>query len=323
MNELVLNELSFLRFRQAGNQCAADSREEARAWMGVLVRVLAEASRAGFPRSIRIVHELLYRELAPGYTLVQWRNDSAVNRDERRLWGLYSTRTPLLDGTLKEIVDRARCCQAFVDGVEGRGLLASLVLDALAISLPSDPAWSKQEVCVRLVELAENDELIESEEWLAHASEPEHLRLLGPRIQEERRGQVKSGRDLLLLGPQVLPNLRFCGDVPTTLAELGENDPQFGWVKRCLFELNDCCGRWDEMGFPHTTLRAKPSPESRSVWNDATLRAMRVFLCPDGQQLYFDWHMKGPGIRLHYYPQDAQRIVLIGYIGRHLRTSLF
>src|SRR5882724_10026733 len=138
MNELVLNELSLVRFRGGGQQCAADNRDEARTWMSALVQTLTEASSVGFPRSLRTTSEFLYQDLAPGYSLIHWRNDQAVNRDERRLFNLYSAKSPLLDGVLREVVDRFNGCQARFDGVETAGLLASFVLDGLAVSLPSD-----------------------------------------------------------------------------------------------------------------------------------------------------------------------------------------
>jgi hypothetical protein len=57
--------------------------------------------------------------------------------------------------------------------------------------------------------------------------------------------------------------------------------------------------------------------------SEATLnqyRHTRTFICPDGVPQVFKWHVRlTPGAwRIHFFPLDDKRQLIIGYIGRHL-----
>jgi hypothetical protein len=106
--------------------------------MSTFVHMLAEATRIGLSRTVRTLEEFSYQELAPGYSVFQWRNDRQVNRDEQRLFRQYTTRSPLLDGALDEIARWEPGCEAQFGGVHAKGLLAAFLRDGLAASLLSD-----------------------------------------------------------------------------------------------------------------------------------------------------------------------------------------
>jgi hypothetical protein len=286
--------------------------------MEALVRTLAEASRNGFPRSLRTMEEFAYQELAPGYTLVQWRNDAAVERDVRQLFRQYTTRSPLLDGVLFEVRERARGCEARFEGVEGKGLLAAFLLDGLAASVPSDPIWRTARLSVRIIELEEDGRV-------RNVSSPAEVRELAPALNEARRLAARTGRQLVEQRLSLLPHLRFCGDVDTVLRGMGENDERLHWLRTRLFELNDVCASWAEGEFPHDSLAGRPSSESQSVNENEALRRLRLFTCDDGEVRYFERHLKNNflNLRMYYFPKSDERIVLVGYIGRHLPTAQY
>jgi hypothetical protein len=146
MIDQVFNELSFCRFREPGLPCAAVNRSQARAWMDALVRTLSATAKLGLSRSLRTLESFSHQEIAPDYNVAQWRNDSLVSRDLRQLLRQYSTKSPLLDGVVESLVDRARGCEGKFQDIECKGLLAAYLLDCLAISLASDPAWSANNV---------------------------------------------------------------------------------------------------------------------------------------------------------------------------------
>jgi hypothetical protein len=324
MIDQVLNELSFCRFREPPRYCAAANRSQARLWMDTLVRTLSGTGKLGLPRSLRTGESLSNQEIAPDYTVAQWRNDPQVSRDVRQLFRQYSTKYPLLDGVLESLVDRARGCEAKFQGIQCEGLLAAYLLDGLAISLPSDPAWSVNSLEITLLEL-DADGLSERVQIVLHCSSPGHASALAGEFTIRQRQIALTGRDLVEHQPQLLPNIRFCDDAETSLSTSKQNDPAFSWIRRCLFELNDYCVRWSTGPFRHEELRCQPTPESESLSNNPELRRLRTFVCPDGERRYFQWHLKnfGRNLRLHYFPIEKERIVLIGYIGRHLPTQLY
>lgn len=44
----------------------------------------------------------------------------------------------------------------------------------------------------------------------------------------------------------------------------------------------------------------------------------RTFQLPDGSSKIFDLHIKMGDIRIHLFPDNTQKIIYIGYIGKHL-----
>jgi hypothetical protein len=286
---------------------------------------MAAAGRVGLPRSLRTLESFTVQELAPGYNLAQWRNDQQVDRDIRQLFRQYATKSPLLDGVLESVIERAGGCEATVEGCAGEGLLVAYLLDWIAISLPSDAVWDTARLSITFAEMTDGGGIDQIQDVLQHASTPQHISLHEPQLEAYRRTIARTGRELVEQIEHLLPRLRFCGHVIQALQDMGPNDPRFTWVRHCLFELNERCGHWVDGGFPHEGLRGCPSPESQAVANNQELRRLRVFRCPDGQERYFEWHLKhiGLNLRLHYFPEERERVVLVGYVGRHLPTALY
>jgi hypothetical protein len=325
MNEIVLNELSFRRFREPAQPCIAATPAEGRSLMEALVRTLAEASRSGFPHSLRTLEAFSYQELAPDYTMAQWRNDAAVERDLRQFFRRYATRSPLLDGVLHEVRERALGCEARFEGVEAKGLLAAFLLGDLAASVPSESVWRGTRLSVQITELEEDGRVSQTDEIVRNVSSALDVQEVAPEFTEARRLATTDGRHLVDHRPSLLPHLRFCGEVDAALSGLGENADRLRWVRARLFDLNDTCISWTQGEFPHHRLAGRPSLESQSVYENEYLRRLRLFRCDDGQVRYFEWHLKNNflNIRLHYFPKTDERIVLVGYIGRHLPTSKY
>jgi hypothetical protein len=227
----VLNELSFCRFREPQQPCAAANRTEARAWMTTFVQTLSTTARLGLPRSLRTMESFAIQQIAPDYNLAQWRNDVAVDRDLRELFRQYSTKSPLLDGLLATLVDRSRGCEAKFEGVECKGLLVAYLLDCLAISLPSDAAWNVDRLKIALAELdEENGNVPEANETVLHCGSPEHAARHAAEFEARKRSTIATGRDLVDQKTRLLPYIVFCENAETVLRNLGSNDPVFLWV---------------------------------------------------------------------------------------------
>jgi hypothetical protein len=325
VTDLVLNELSLSQFRRMGQPRAAANQQQARAWMGGLVQTLIATSRIGLSRSLRTFEDFSNQELAPGYYVYNWRNDPVVNADERRLFSSFITKSPLLDGLADSIMDRARGCEATFEGVAAKGLLVAFIQEFLAVSFASDAAWLVSRLEIQLSELDADGNLERGIQAVRHASRSADVDDLAEHFRSRQRREAVSGEDLVDRREELLPHVRFCGDVAQALRGIGRNDQRLGVLRRWLYELNDCCANWLHGPFPHGSLRARPSCESRTVYDNVGLRRLRMFRCPDGQERYFEWHMKNLGLnlRLHYLPTSEGHIVSIGYIGPHLPTQQY
>jgi hypothetical protein len=51
--------------------------------------------------------------------------------------------------------------------------------------------------------------------------------------------------------------------------------------------------------------------------------AERTFTSLDGTRRVFDWHVKVGHWRIHFDPDVGPGKLLIGYVGKHLRTKKF
>jgi hypothetical protein len=290
-------------------------------------RICSHVVSDGENRAAAIAADIgIIQQIAPDYNVAQWRNDTEVNRDLRQLFRQYSTKSPLLEGVLKALIERARGCEAKFEGADCSGLLVAYLLDCLAISLPSDPAWNVDRLQITVVQLDEEEGYVrESNDTVLNCSTPKHAMGHAPEFERRRRSLVADGRDLVDQKEQLLPHVILCRDVEATLRNLAPNDPCFVWVRRCLFELNDLCNDLSDGEFHHQQLISHPTRESESVRSNEELRRLRIFTCPDGEQRFFEWHLKHYGLnfRLHYFPKVDDRTVLVGYFGHHLPTSLY
>ncbi len=70
-----------------------------------------------------------------------------------------------------------------------------------------------------------------------------------------------------------------------------------------------------ESGMPY-----RVSSESSSVRDNPTLRKLREFYLPSGIRCFFEEHVKlSNGFRIHFYPNDDNKKIYVGYIGPHLK----
>jgi len=60
------------------------------------------------------------------------------------------------------------------------------------------------------------------------------------------------------------------------------------------------------------------SYESDKTNNNPKLAAKRYFQLPNGKREYFEPHIKSGNFRIHFYPQNSEHIIYVGYIGPHL-----
>ncbi|NJP05166.1 MAG: hypothetical protein HC837_05825 [Chloroflexaceae bacterium] len=308
---------------------------EARRRMSLFIQTLVIATGTyGLKRTLRIKNEQFYsQELASGYPLARWRNDRNVSPDERNFWRVLTTKHPFLIDH-DALGGAALMMECHCGGKPAIGLQAALLLDTIAISVLSDTLWDNAEVTLTVSELdQEGIWLPERMEQVTHASHPDHLRVHARWIKQRQQAEtdhelriIQSGAELWSQRHIVWPSLTFCAVVEQ---QLRKNNPQINHIEAIrlrLQYLEQYSKEWVQAGgaFDPLKLAGRASPESKPTLEHPKLGPMRVFSCPDGQNRVFSWHLKlGSGWRIHFYPDEEQHVIIIGYIGPHLSTVVF
>lgn len=137
--EMVFNELS--------EQPLASDVYAARRRMSVFIQTSLMAVRFGVSRILRIEEDFLYMPLSPDYPLEKWRNDRQVDDEEKRYFKtLVTKKPPLVDFRDTEIEEQYMLSRFSYNGDFTSGLGIAYLLDALALSLDSDPRWNKSRI---------------------------------------------------------------------------------------------------------------------------------------------------------------------------------
>lgn len=309
--EMVLNELSL-------RTPAADI-PTAQKLMSELIGTVRQATTSGVKRVLRTSDEINTIELAPGYPVARWRNDSTVNREERSFFRTLTSKAPFWTDVAEEIKGNFDLSQVWHQGEEARGLGFAVVIDALAVSLISEACWDCSRLEVELRRLDENEDLIDERLEIIHASRSNHVQEHSDWINNRIRSRVVNGLELWNRKDELFPNLIFCEVVSEQLQSLGAENPILQLVKNRLSELEDYCKGWTDEVFEPKILR-NVSPESQVTLQNPKYSKERTFVCPDGKERVFSWHAKlSFGWRIYFFPNE-QRKMIVGYVGCHLRT---
>jgi hypothetical protein len=309
--EMVLNELSL-------RTPAADI-PTAQQLMSELIGTVRQATTSGVKRVLRTSDEINTIELAPSYPVARWRNDPTVNREERSFFRTLTSKAPFWTDVAEEIKDNFDLSQVWHQGEEARGLGFAVVIDALAVSLISEARWDCSRLELEVRRFDENEDLIDEQLEIIHASRSNHVQEHSDWINNHIRSRIVNGLELWNRKEELFPSLIFCEAVSEQLHSLGAENPILQLVKNRLSELEDYCKGWTDEAFEPKSLR-NVSPESQVTLQNPKYSKERTFLCPDGKDRVFSWHAKlSFGWRIYFFPNE-QRKMIIGYVGCHLRT---
>ena len=315
--DMVLNELSL--------QTPAPNILIARQWMSSFIKtILSIKSQAGSQASLRTQYEFHSTVLASDYPLRRWLNDSEVDREERRFIKTLVTKSPfsqdIENSEVEEVESNIASCEFQYDGKLAIGLGVAFTLNTIAVSLLSDNCWDCSHLNVDIISIDVDEERIGV---VRHTSRKEHLQ---DHIEWIKQTSIQ---DLLIDGvalwnkrSELFPNLQFCDSVKKQLENLRIGNSMLPPIRKKLFELQNYSESWLAGGFNSELIGCKATPES-----EATLKKYlqeRTFLCPDGQNRIFSWHVRLTPLpwRIHFYPEQQGKII-IGYIGSHLLTVRF
>lgn len=265
-------------------------------------------------------------ELAKGYRIEQWRNDTTVDVEEKRKFRALLNKSDVYNSKEFEEEHPLDFRTEFQHGeYSSKGCLLVYEMDGVAVSFLSDEHWKIAEIDGTHITLTEDGRL-ESDEVsipnVSYANNVETFKKYYEQKKEERRYiDILSGQDILRCAEEIFPNLVFCESaVQSCKKNVGVSEA--GQVYKRLLELQRA-GESMKGNFDKNVL-TKATPES-----EATLKQYsqeHTFQLPDGRTQLFSWHTRytgGYAGRIFFYAVPREKIIYIGYIGKKLPTAKY
>ena len=301
--EIVFNELSIEEY-------ALDS-SIAKRWMSEFIdTILAIKVLNSTKRNLRTRSDFNSLQLAPDYTLAQWRNDPNVDRESQSFLRSLQNRSdsPLPEDIIDENIEVKYQIQKPI------GLCYAFVYDLLAISLQSSPEWDYSLIDIEVIEMNDSGDLETTPNIIKHVSCKNHIREHQEWLDNQVKIKVIDGLNIWQQKKKLFPSLDFCDNVHEGLKNIGKGEKILMQIRSKLSKLEKCCKNWTEAEFKLDDLASKASPESESRLQ--RLEQKLSFICPDGEKRKFSLHVRmTPGAwRLYFFPLRPGKIV-IGYIG--------
>ena len=199
------------------------------------------------------------------------------------------------------------------------GLRFALIIDALEVSIKSEPRWDCSSLKLKVTRVDENANLIDEQVEINHASRYLHIQEHSNWIQTRIRTAIENGKELWLRKDELFPNLQLCDAVAKQLHNLRPGQLELQPVIKALFELQKSAQNWQTGIFSLRDYPLEESGESEATKNKYA--KARTFCCPDGQERLFERHVKLRlcNWRIHFFPKEPGTLI-IGYIGVHLPT---
>jgi len=115
----------------------------------------------------------------------------------------------------------------------------------------------------------------------------------------------------------LFPSLDLCLEVEEQIENLSANDPCFIFAVKGFADLQDFCVSWTSSTFDQHSLGncSRESQPTMQQYGDS-----RTFTNPQGDKVVFEWHLKMFDFRMYFIPVVSTKRMLVGYVGRHLRT---
>lgn len=315
----MFNELSVKEY---------SSREVANERMALFVRVCRALNRIGF-RSLRL-HEdigdnLFNIRIAENYQVSQWieqHNEREITNGFRDL----VTSAPLINEDDPSLLEHWGSIEYTFGEEEAHGLGAAHHLDTIAVSLKwDDGPFLSDTVIIKKYELDESLDTSEENVSVLHACEVEQAEQRADWYQQKLRAIAEKMRDLWERREEYFPNLILCGETEQNLG----SSQVLGGISRVvekLQRLDRYAAQWEEGGFSTNDVEEfgiRVSMESESTMQNSRLRNRRRFRLPDDSRETFEPHIKAGDLRFHFYADEENHKIYVGYIGPHLPTSNF
>ena len=313
--QMILNELS-ARF-------PVDSVENAKQMMDSFLNTYVDVKKIINNDSMLLDQDYNSFELASGYRIEQWRNDSTVDVEDKRIFRTLLNKSTVYNSEEFEQEKEFDFRTEFLYKEHAsKGCLLVYEMDGVAVSFLSSIHWRTPEIKGTYLMLSDDGELEHAQVEIPNVSFDGNIgefKKYYEQWKEERRYKdIASAEDILKYAADTFPNLIFCGNaVQGCRKNVGVSEA--GQVYKKLLELKRAAENMDSQ-FDKNCL-AKASPESPVTLNRYSEE--HTFSLPDGAMQLFSWHIRytgGYAGRIFFHPVPEQKVIYIGHVGHKLPT---
>ncbi len=196
-------------------------------------------------------------------------------------------------------------------------MLTCVVNDSVAISLPSDRKWQRDEIKVTFEELLPDEAVELRTELIDNLANVNHARAIIQRHQCRLWSECGSFAELWHGWRRMFPNLLLGPDVQHQSSKLNR-----GWIQTIcnrLADLDQTAKEWKSVPRAAIQWQCKVTMESESTMANPRLNKERRFESGRGGHHLFLHHARfGNGGRIHLRIDHRRREIEVGYIGLHL-----
>lgn len=273
----------------------------------------------GYNSTLRVVENFCQLDLSPGYTIHQWVRDRSIgaNRDLQRALLTFATRAPYVEQFIAD-TEKDAIVEFLFEGQVSYGLGLAYLWNSSALSLDGDAQFLSDRIPLQFHRLDEMQETTESIA-VSSISTPMQLADACNRLRTSQIASIDSGEALVSLLPELFAFLKFSPQTEKQMSALSGREQYFPEIVRHLAVIDQTMSEWHSGTFDPQEITW--SPESSSTLQQ--FAAPRTIVCQDGVSRLFSFHSKlmSANQRIHFYPVTSDRVVHIGYIGKHLPTS--
>jgi hypothetical protein len=261
--------------------------------------------------------------LAEGYFWRDWhKQHKSIEKDQIQAFLQIATSNyPLIDDTLEFL----QVTIEWNGKVEYSALGAAAYYRSPLVSFPTKHPWNSSPIPVTTHLKGEKTEV-----RLQNLYQLEGIEKILDALQKENDSFLFSIKDLIQNINKLYPHIIFCDTMMQCLKKWSYPETIFTQTKEILRLLDSFVEKWktdDALFYSEKAIRDfglnhEVSGESDTVKNNPKLKNMRTFYLPDGRKLFFEQHIKlTNGFRLYFYPDMAQKLIYIGYVGPHLPAN--
>jgi len=311
--QMILNELS-ARF-------PVDSTESGRQLMNYFLETCFEVKKIIHNDSILLDQDYRSFELAPGYRIEQWRNDSTVDVENKRKFRALLNKSVIYnsDEFEKEWDFRTEFQHK---EYTSKGCLLVYEMDGVAVSFLSSAHWKIPEIDGTYSLLGDDGELEHCQVKIPNVSFADNVKSFinyyERKREEWRYTEIVCGQDILECAANVFPNLVFCENaIQGCRKNVGVSEA--GQVYKRLLELQRAAEGMKRKFDKNVLTKATPeSGVTLDMFPDE-----HTFRLPDGRIQLFSWHVRytgGYAGRIFFHPVPEENTIYIGHIGHKLPT---
>lgn len=265
--------------------------------------------------------------VGPAYSVSDWLQDG--DRDLRKLFYKITTKVGLGEHVDSAVKDRFYASSFLVGAdrgpgrlVEAPGLGLAHLLDGVAASLASDPLWCRPTVDICHVWLdGEEHEHTEDVE-VVNVAQLADVVVVADKLyrqwQDDMKGRQGATGDGIRSIAKVFRHLAFGMDVEEQLGRLAADARRVIWNK--LMEFDGAVREWRRGG---ATTPSLPGVRSEGTATMDQFGESRIHRNRHGTERVYKLHVSAGSCRIHFRVERKEKVVEVGYVGRHLPTKKF